>query len=258
MFAVRRILLDLATGKSQSEPLTRGSGCLNSLQTMQTEVFEPHGFVKLVDWVGTEVDIVNAARVSFHKEVSELEEADEGLLRFLLKNRHGTPFEQGFQSIWHIRLPIFVMREWVRHRIGHSINEESGRYVELRPDFYVPDCIRQQTGKPGGYTFEPLEREKAHAQFIFSEANESAYAKYVELIDRGVAREQARIVLPTSIYTEMRWTANARSLMHFLGLRNSQDAMYEIRQYAKAIEDIFAIRMPITHREFVGNNRIAP
>lgn len=225
---------------------------------MNVEVFPPHGFIRLVDWMGTEVDIVNAARVSFHKEIEDLDDSDKGLLRFLLSHRHGTPFEQGFQSIWHIRLPIFVMREWMRHRIGHSINEESGRYVELRPDFYVPDYIRQQTGKPGGYTFEPLEREKAHAQFIIEEANEEAYKRYVELLDRGVAKEQARIVLPVSIYTEMRWTANARSLMHFLSLRNAPDAMYEIREYASAIEKLFAEHMPIIHSEFIANDRIAP
>lgn len=224
------------------------------------EIFPPHGFVKLVSLMGTEVDIVNAARVSFHKEVEEMDAADQGLISFLVKNRHGTPFEQGFQSTWHVRMPIFVMREWARHRIGHSINEESGRYVELRPDFYIPDFIRRQEGKPGSYEFTEHESEpvREKTKKLILEQSEEAYAKYSEMIEMGVAREQARIVLPLNIYTEIRWTANARSMMHFLGLRNSPDAMYEIREYARSMEKIFALRMPYTHQAFISNGRIAP
>ena len=112
------------------------------------------GFVRLVQHCGSELDIANAARVSVHKESTwkdgwdqyseELRDEDKGLLRFLLKNRHGTPFEQGFYCQWHVRAPIFVFREWHRHRIGISINEESGRYVELRPDFYIAQNLRSR------------------------------------------------------------------------------------------------------------------
>ena len=225
-----------------------------------TEVFPPHGFVKLDAWMGTEVSVVNAARVSFHKEIDELESADQALINFLVKNRHGTPFEQGFQSTWHIRMPIFVMREWARHRIGHSINEESGRYVELRQDFYVPDFVRKQEGKPGSYQFAEHESEhvREETKRLIIEQSEQAYEKYAEMIAMGVAKEQARIVLPLNLYTEIRWTANARSLMHFIGLRNEPNAMFEIREYAKKMECIFAKHMPYTHQAFVSNGRVAP
>lgn len=234
----------------------------------EIQVFPPHGFVRLTDWMGTELDIVNAARVSFHKEsewqvdsekIFSLDDPDAGLIRFLLKNRHGTPFEQGFQSMWHIRMPIFVMREWVRHRIGHSVNEESGRYVKMRPDFYVPDYVRTQVGKPGGYTFEPADPEVTDkAQRAIRSNSAYAWAAYEEMLDAGVAREVARQVLPLNLYTEMRWTANARSLMHFIGLRAHPDAMYEIRKYAEAIEELFAYHMPTTYAAFVEAGRVAP
>lgn len=253
-------------------------------------------FIRLVDWVGDELAIVNAARVSFHNESTWIETSgeshfssdnpndakiwegsgekvlnsrDKGLLNFLLKNRHGSPFEHGFMAQFHIRLPIFVMREWVRHRIGHSINEESGRYVELRPDFYIPQKLRQQTGKPGNYTFTdwvPSAPEDEFAKFdlekflieAIEESSVQAFDTYKYLLNKGVAKEQARIVLPLNLYTEIRWTCNARSLMNFLSLRNSPDAMYEIRRYAEEIEKIFAQHMPNVHSSFVNNNRIAP
>lgn len=236
----------------------------------QIEVFPPHGFVRLTDWMGTELDIVNAARVSFHREsewqvdkdsekIFSLTEPDAGLIRFLLENKHGTPFEQGFQSMWHIRLPIFVMREWVRHRIGHSVNEESGRYVQMRPDFYCPDFVRTQAGKPGSYTFEPTEACVAEKTQQIIRANSAyAWASYEEMLDVGVAREVARQVLPLNLYTEIRWTANARSLMHFLALRSHPDAMYEIRKYAKALEKLFTYHMPIVYSAFVDAGRVAP
>lgn len=234
----------------------------------EIEVFPPHGFVRLTDWMGTELDIVNAARVSFHKEsewhvdnrkICSLTDPDAGLIKFLLKNKHGTPFEQGFQSMWHIRLPIFVMREWVRHRIGHSVNEESGRYVTMRPDFYCPDYVRTQVGKPGGYTFEPVEADVADkAKRVIRSNSAYAWAAYEEMLDAGVAREVARQVLPLNLYTEMRWTANARSLMHFISLRSHPDAMYEIRKYSEALEQLFATHMPTTYAAFVEAGRVAP
>lgn len=234
----------------------------------EIEVFPPHGFVKLTNWVGSEIDIVNAARVSFHKEsewqvdekrVFSLTDPDAGLIKFLLKNRHGTPFEQGFQSMWHVRLPIFVMREWVRHRIGHSINEESGRYVKMRPDFYIPDYVRTQVGKPGSYDFEEVEGSLAdRTKRIIKSNSQYAWSAYEEIIESGIAREVARQVLPLNIYTEMRWTANARSLLHFISLRAHPDAMYEIRKYAEAMEDIFARHMPTVYTAFVENGRVAP
>ena len=151
------------------------------------------------------------------------------------------------------------MREWVRHRVGFSVNEESGRYVELRPDFYIHDVGRTQTGKPGAYKFEETsEKVTAFMKDWVQYQSEEAYACYKELMEIGIAKEQARIVLPLNLYTEIRWTCNARSLMNFLALRNSEHAMYEIREYASVIESIFAQHMPTVHKAFVENERIAP
>lgn len=225
-------------------------------------------FVRLSGWFGSELEVVNAARVSFHNE-SEwaftedftpiLEARDQGLIKFLLKHRHGSPFEQGFMSQWHVRMPFFVMREWARHRIGVSINEESGRYVELRPDYYIPSNVRTQVGKPGSYTFEKVDQETA--LWMAAEVEEHsalAYRRYREALDRGIAKEQARMFLPLNFYTEVRWTANARSLMHFLSLRNDVEAQFEIRQFAAALEIYFKAHMSVIHEAFVSNGRIAP
>lgn len=235
-------------------------------------------FVKLIDWVGDELSIVNAARVSFHNEsqwewdISNtdydqpgtgpyLSKKDKGLIKFLLKNKHGSPFEQGFMAQFHIRLPIFVMREWVRHRVGFSINEESGRYVEMRGDFYLPQKARIQHGKPGAYTFEELDEEKElsvlMSGLIFSNS-EDCFHLYKQMVDNGIAKEQARLVLPLNLYTEIRWTCNARSLMNFLALRNAPDSMFEIREYARVLEEIFSEKMPNVYKSFVNNGRIAP
>lgn len=223
-------------------------------------IFPPHGFVRLVKWQGDELDIVNAARVSFHNESEVFGEDDKGLINYLLKNKHGSPFEQGFEAHWHIRLPIFVMREWVRHRIGHSLNEESGRYSIMRGDFFHPDHIRMQKGKPGAYTFEKIEDESLYMEFLndVEEANQHAWSVYKKWLDKGLAKEQARIALPLNLYTEIRWTSNARSLMNFLALRNNPHAMYEIRTYAEAMEVFFQENMPTVYKAFNDNGRVAP
>jgi len=256
----------------------------------QKVVFEPHGFVRLVDYSGDELSIVNAARVSFANESKWIEDpsgnfyfstqndgnaniwerdtedsnkvlskSDSGLINYLLKNKHGSPFEHGFMSQWHIRLPIFVMREWVRHRVGFSVNEESGRYTEMRPDFYIPEYIRTQKGKPGAYKFEEVDKvDKEFAQLLIKNNSENSFFRYKEMLEVGIAKEVARMVLPLNLYTEIRWTANARSLMNFLSLRNSEHAMFEIRKYAEALEEIFAREMPNVYESFILNDRVAP
>lgn len=219
----------------------------------ESMVFPPHGFIRLVEWMGDERAIVNAARVSLAKESTELDDSDRGLLRFLLKNRHGSPFEHGYMARFHARIPIFVMREWQRHRIGFSINEESGRYVEMRPDFYIHDAehVRTQKGKPGHYTFETVDRGLAEwwrGEQIMS--SNRAFDLYRQALEHGIAKEVARTVLPLNLYTEFRWTCNARSMMNFLSLRYDKHAMLEIRKYAGALEEMFAARMPTIYEEF--------
>jgi thymidylate synthase (FAD) len=228
----------------------------------RTEVFPPHGFCELVDWTGSELDIVNAARTSFAKHSESLTDKDKGLLRYLMREHHGTPFEMGFRAQFHIRMPIFVMRELVRHRAGFSINEESGRYSELRPHFYLPDPedIRTQVGKPGAYSFEPVNDPELVDWFLdgVADLSSQAFGFYREAVERGIAREQARIILPLNLFTEIRWSINARSLMNFLSLRNHPQAMYEIRRYAEALEQIFASHMPTVHEAFLAGGRVAP
>jgi thymidylate synthase (FAD) len=153
-----------------------------------------------------------------------------------------------------------VAREWFRHRIA-SFNEESARYHELEGDFYVPaaEDVRSQVGKPGAYTFERVDSETgAHFRSDLTEFYERTYRLYKELIERGIAKELARCVLPMGTFTQFFWTVNARSLMNFLSLRNAETAQYEIRRYAEAIEPYFAELMPVTCEAFVANGRVAP
>jgi thymidylate synthase (FAD) len=218
-----------------------------------------HGFVRLDGAMADDPSVVNSARVSFGRRVTELGDADAGLIRFLMRERHGTPFEHN-SFRFHIRCPIFVAREWFRHRVG-SFNEFSMRYARATDDFYVPepDDVRTQVGKPGAYSFEPVDPELAETtREELRAVYEQAYATYERLVEQGVARELARSVLPVGAYTEFYWTVNARALMNFVSLRAAEMAQREIRRSAEAVEKLFAEQMPITHAAFVANDRTAP
>jgi thymidylate synthase (FAD) len=218
-----------------------------------------HGFVRLDDAMASDLSVVNAARVSFARRKDEMDESDEGLIRFLMRDRHGTPFEHNAFR-FHIRSPIFVAREWMRHRVG-SFNEFSMRYARATDDFYVPEAedVRSQVGKPGAYSFEPVEPELAEsAREEMRRVYDEAYTTYERLVEAGVARELARSVIPVGAYTEFYWTVNARSLMNFVSLRAAETAQREIRRYADACEVFLAERMPVTHAAFVGAGRTAP
>ena len=218
-----------------------------------------HGFVRLDDAMASDLSVVNAARVSFARRKEEMDESDEGLIRFLMRDRHGTPFEHNAFR-FHIRAPIFVAREWMRHRVG-SFNEFSMRYARATDDFYVPEAedVRSQVGKPGAYSFEPVSSEVAETtREELRRVYETAYETYERLVELGVARELARSVMPVGAYTEFFWTLNARSLMNFVSLRAAETAQREIRRYAEACERFLAERMPVTHAAFVAANRVAP
>src|SRR5947207_12361287 len=218
-----------------------------------------HGFVRLDGSMATDLSVVNAARVSFARRKEEMDESDEGLIRFLMRDRHGTPFEHN-SFRFHIRAPIFVAREWFRHRVG-SFNEFSMRYAKATDDFYVPEPedVRTQVGKPGAYRFEPVSDELAEETRQELDAiYKEAYATYARLVEKGLARELARAVMPVGAYTQFYWTVNARALMNFVSLRNAEFAQREIRRYADAVETFLAQKMPITHAAFVANNRTAP
>ena len=228
------------------------------MQNIKINVFEPHGWVELEQQCGTDLDVVNCAKVSFAKHSEEFGTHERGVLNFLMKERHGTPFEHNFFK-FHVRAPLFVIREWQRHRVGCSYNEESGRYVELRPDFYIPNHARVQKGKPGKYKFEQGSFDQGLA--ITTETADNAkdsYDRYTELLQLGVAKEQARLVLPLTLYSEFYFSCNARSLMNFISLRMSEQAMFEIREYAKALYTLFSWQMTETAQAFADFNYIAP
>jgi thymidylate synthase (FAD) len=224
--------------------------------------------VELVDSMASDASVAMAARVSTisgsHDAVADPDK-DSGLINYLMRDRHGSPFEHN-SFTFYIEAPIFVFREFMRHRIA-SYNEESGRYKELKPVFYVPHTERPlvQVGKPGAYTFE----QGDYAQVMMVQAqimrtNDDAYLSYKRMLKAGIAREVARMVLPVNIYSSMYVTMNARSLMNFLSLRSLNQGTYpsfpqeEIAMVADEMEAIFAEVMPITHGYFVENGRVAP
>lgn len=227
--------------------------------------------VDLVRASAHDADVLFAARVSTKGEQS-LDDVEgdasksRGLINYLMRDRHGTPFEHNSMT-FYVRAPIFVFREFMRHRMA-SYNEESGRYRELRPDFYVPGPERKlvQVGKPGAYTFEDGTPEQ-HA-IVDKEIREScalAYAAYQRMLDAGVAREVARAVLPVTIYSSMYVTMNARSLMNFLSLRTLREGSHfpsfpqrEIEMVAERMEDLWSGLMPYTYEAFNVNGRVAP
>ncbi len=234
--------------------------------------------VELVRSSAHDSDVLFAARVSTQGEQT-LEQSrldgsetetdiarDRGLINYLMRDRHGSPFEHNSMT-FYVQAPIFVFREFMRHRIA-SYNEESGRYRELRPVFYVPDADRRlvQTGKPGAYEFSPGSAEQsALVEQQTMTASRLAFEAYQRMLEAGVAREVARIVLPLNIYSSMYVTMNARSLMNFLSLRTRRPESHfpsfpqrEIEMCAEQMEALWARLMPLTHAAFEANGRVAP
>jgi len=240
-----------------------GYGCspvalmLDTTSENTIEVLD-HGFLALDGVLASDLAVVNGARVSFNSASDVMEERDEGLIRFLMRDRHGSPFEHGYFRFL-VKAPIFVVREHHRHRAGHSYNEWSGRYSKMDAEFYVADFVRTQLGKPGAYTFEATSAEvRDQARAEIEESARQAFEAYERMLELGVAKEVARTVLPLSMYTKYYWSCNPRSLMHFCSLRNSEHAQFEIREYARAAESFLERAMPVTHAAFVANGRVAP
>ena len=213
--------------------------------------------IELVDACADDLAVVNSARVSFAQNTAIMRKSDEGLIRFLMRDRHGSPFEHTYFR-WHVEAPLFVFREWHRHRAGHSYNEMSGRYTKLERKFYYPEA-RVQEGKPGKYKFKTIKGIKAKLlKAILWPTYNSAYFVYWLLVKMGFAKEIARVVLPLATYSQMYWSCNSRSLMHFLGLRYPEAAQREMQIMCRQIEPQFAARMPITYEAFVKNGRVSP
>jgi thymidylate synthase (FAD) len=218
-----------------------------------------HGFVRLDAAMADDLSVVNSARVSFGKRHEQIEEDDDKLIGYLMKERHGTPFEHNAFR-FHVKAPIFIFREWQRHRIG-SFNEMSGRYTELPGEWYMPEIenVRVRVGRPGHYSYK--QASESQAIYLIDSLGmccRDSYGYYKTMLLNGVAPEQARLLLHVNHYSEMYWTVNARSLMNFLALRNAPTAQWEIQQYAFIVEDFFAWRMPLTLKEFNKHGRVAP
>jgi thymidylate synthase (FAD) len=226
--------------------------------------------VELVKHAAEDTDVTFAARVSTLGGETRFNEAtakDAGLIGYLMRDRHGSPFEHTSMTFF-ISAPIFVFREFMRHRVGWSYNEESGRYKELDPVFYIPGPDRKlvQQGKPGAYTFVEGTKEQAtEVRDLLMENSNECYWMYKTLLDAGVAREVARAALPLNIYSSMYATCNARSLMHFLGLRTQHELakvpsfpQREIEMVGEKMEELWAEQMPLTWGAFNMNGRVAP
>ena len=230
--------------------------------------------VELVRASAHDSDVLFAARVSTQGEKTldaaaagtEASDRDRGLINYLMRDRHGSPFEHNSMT-FYVQAPIFVFREFMRHRIA-SYNEESGRYRELNPVFYVPAPERKlvQQGKPGAYEFVDGSAEQTAIAVSEGKAvATNAYESYQRQLDAGIAREVARAVLPLSIYSSMYVTMNARSLMNFLSLRTKHEESHfpsfpqrEIEMAAEQMEAFWAELMPLTQAAFEANGRVSP
>jgi thymidylate synthase (FAD) len=228
--------------------------------------------VELVKSSASDADVLFAARVSTAgdktlERIGEDPSGSAGLINYLMRDRHGSPFEHNSFTFF-VAAPIFVFREFMRHRVGFSYNEESGRYRRLEPVFYLPGPGRKlvQEGKPGRYVFLDGSPEQHRiVEQATRRACTEAYRAYREMLEAGIAREVARGVLPVAIYSSMYVTCNARSLMHLLSLRTRhEDSAFpsfpqrEIEMVAEQMEEAFAAAMPLTHAAFGRNGRVAP
>ena len=195
------------------------------------------GFVRLVDSMGGDDAIVQAARVSYGQGTSRVSQ-DRGLIRYLMRHRHTTPFEM-VEFKFHCKMPIFVARQWVRHRTA-NINEYSLRYSEARDEFYTPDPehiqFQSALNKQGRMGDVPAEMKQKVLDY-FNEISERSFAMYTELNEAGVARELARAILPVNLYTEWYWKNDLHNLLHFVGLRSDSHAQYEIRVFSDAMAE---------------------
>ena len=210
-----------------------------------------HGFVRLVDYMGGDQRIVQAARVSYGKGTRTVRE-DELLIDYLMAHQHTSPFEHVVLEI-HCKMPIFVARQWVRHRTAR-INEISGRYSVMENEFYLPpeeQILYQNRDNKQGRAPDEVPRELQQKVLeILQRDQGNVYASYEELISDGIARELARINLPLSLYTQWYWQMDLHNLFHFLELRMDAHAQWEIRQYANAIASFARAVAPMAYRAF--------
>jgi thymidylate synthase (FAD) len=202
----------------------------------KTKIDVGTGFVVLEASMGSAVSIVNAARVSMGKKVEQITEPDRRLLRYLWEHEHTSPFRH-VQLQFHIKAPVFVLRQWMKHQVGCAWNEISGRYVTFDQEAWTPDVWRSQSPVIKQGSGADLE-DGSDAAELYASAMRNSFNAYEALLALGVAKEQARLVLPLSLMSECYWTASLQAVIHFLRLRQDGHAQAEIRAYADAIREL--------------------
>ena len=216
------------------------------------------GFIEVIDTLGDDLTVVNSARVSFGKRKEKFDKSDERLVRYLAKYKHYSPFRH-LQIQFHIKAPEFVMRQWYKHVVGiettsnsstkdHAWNEISGRYVEY-DEFYQPAVYRKQSDDNKQASEGQFEKSEYDYQFVdinWTNAHEICVSAYKQLIEIGMAKEQARCILPLTLYTEVYWTASFQAVMNFIELRNEKTSQWEIQEYAKSMLDLMYDSFPKT------------
>ena len=254
---------EVASQRGETRPTRRAT-----VPALEEMLYEPvpvldHGFIRVVDYMGDDAAVVQAARVSYGRGTRKVSE-DRGLINYLMRHRHTTPFEM-CEIKYHVKLPIFVARQWIRHRTA-NVNEYSGRYSILDNEFYIPApehlAAQATTNRQGRGTI--LEGAAAqHVLDLLREDAERAYHGYVELLNEdaagtpidpsrpGLARELARMNLSLNFYTQWYWKTDLHNLMHFLSLRADPHAQYEIRAYAEAMLGTLARWVPMTYAAFL-------
>jgi len=212
------------------------------------------GFIEVIDSLGNDLTVVNSARVSFGKRKKYWDKSDARLVRYLAKHKHYSPFRH-LQVQFHLKAPEFVMRQWYKHVVGiettsnsaskdHAWNEISGRYVEVE-DFYVPELWRKQSEDNKQASDGVLDDlQQARMSDAYNELMRQVEMTYDKMIDVGVAKEQARIVLPLNQYTEVYWTASFQAIMNFIELRNEKTSQWEIQEYAKVMLELMKETFP--------------
>ena len=209
------------------------------------------GFVRLVNYMGNDLAVVRAARVSTGNETITLGDREVRLIKYLMKHRHTSPFEHVVFT-FHVKAPIFTARQWMRHRTG-SFNERSARYSEMEDDFFIPDEFLTQSETNKQASGVPLSRRaQDEAFYVFNSAYMHAYDAYRDLLGLGVSREEARMVLPVNLYTEFYWTVNLHNLLHFVGLRMTEHAQKNIREYAVAVFELAREAAPVSCDAWLG------
>lgn len=212
------------------------------------------GFIEIVDKLGSDLTVVNSARVSFGKRKTEFDDKDRKLVKFLVKNKHWSPFRH-IMVQFHVKAPEFVMRQWYKHVVGietssssaakdHAWNEISGRYVPVS-DFYTPSNWRRQSENNKQASEGSIENQ-SEAENVYNGVMDSIMQSYEKLLELGVAKEQARMILPLNQYTEVYWTASFQAIMNFIELRDESTAQWEIQQYAKAMKELMLELYPET------------